>query len=291
MGRSRVRSKSIQNRMTRAERAAWRAIAPTAGTRPGTRGECVGAPRPCPWVSCRHHLYLDVNPETGSLKLNFPHLEVWDLRETCSLDVADRGGATLEEVGDILNLTRERVRQVEMLARLAMAPVVGGDDRPRTHNYEEDPMPPNDTPARPAPVPAPADDRQPRTLADAVHSFDTARAELRDAEAELARAQARVESERRAFEAARAEVVAILGIQVAGAPPVQAVAKTRGDGPTSDADRIVAYVARRGTVSTTETAGYLGKSPTAVSQVLCRLVKARKLRRAARGKYAAVGSP
>ena len=31
-----------------------------------------------------------------------------------SLDVADRGGITLEEVGAILNLTRERIRQVEV---------------------------------------------------------------------------------------------------------------------------------------------------------------------------------
>ena len=36
------------------------------------------------------------------------------MAETCSLDVADRGGITLEEVGAILNLTRERIRQVEV---------------------------------------------------------------------------------------------------------------------------------------------------------------------------------
>ena len=71
-------------------------------------------PRPCPFVSCSHHLYLDVNPESGAIKLNFPHLEVWEMAETCSLDVADRGGITLEEVGAILNLTRERIRQVEV---------------------------------------------------------------------------------------------------------------------------------------------------------------------------------
>jgi DNA-directed RNA polymerase sigma subunit (sigma70/sigma32) len=71
-------------------------------------------PRPCPFISCAHHLYLDVNPESGAIKLNFPHLEVWEMAETCSLDVADRGGITLEEVGAILNLTRERIRQVEV---------------------------------------------------------------------------------------------------------------------------------------------------------------------------------
>jgi len=79
--------------------------------------------RPCVRVSCRHHLYLDVNPETGSIKINFPDLEPWEMRETCALDVAERGGITLEEVGEIMNLTRERIRQVEVrgLLKLKMA--------------------------------------------------------------------------------------------------------------------------------------------------------------------------
>ena len=66
------------------------------------------------FVSCKHHLFLDVNTETGSIKFNFPEKEVWEMKETCALDVADRGGITLEEVGEILNLTRERIRQVEV---------------------------------------------------------------------------------------------------------------------------------------------------------------------------------
>ena len=81
--------------------------------RPTSREDCRMGNRPCPYVSCKYHLYLDVNPHTGSIKLNFPDLEVWELSETCALDVADRGGITLEEVGELLNLTRERIRQVE----------------------------------------------------------------------------------------------------------------------------------------------------------------------------------
>ncbi len=81
--------------------------------RPRSRGECRNAPRPCPWVSCKYHLYLDIVPQSGSIKMNFPDLEVWEMTETCALDVADRGGITLEDVGNILNLTRERIRQVE----------------------------------------------------------------------------------------------------------------------------------------------------------------------------------
>jgi len=82
--------------------------------RPRTRAQCENAERPCPFVSCKYHLYLDVNPETGSIKLNFPDIEVWEMQETCALDVAKRGGVTLEEVGEIMNLTRERIRQLEM---------------------------------------------------------------------------------------------------------------------------------------------------------------------------------
>jgi Sigma-70, region 4 len=112
----RVRSKTIApKRLTRDERRLSELLVyPPDIDRPGTRDACSGMPRPCPFVSCSHHLYLDVNPETGAIKLNFPHLEVWEMAETCSLDVADRGGITLEEVGAILNLTRERIRQVEV---------------------------------------------------------------------------------------------------------------------------------------------------------------------------------
>lgn len=81
--------------------------------RPMTRSDCRNGRRPCLYVSCRYHLYLDVNPKTGSIKINFPDLEVWQMTESCALDVAERGGVTLEEVGDIMNLTRERIRQVE----------------------------------------------------------------------------------------------------------------------------------------------------------------------------------
>ena len=81
--------------------------------RPKTRTECVDMERPCPFVSCKYHLYIDVHPVRGSIKLNFPDVDVWEMTETCSLDIADRGGITLEEVGEIMNLTRERVRQVE----------------------------------------------------------------------------------------------------------------------------------------------------------------------------------
>ena len=118
-----VRARTISvKRMTKRELEIGRLLYPdTEGVEhPRTRAECANGMRPCPFVSCKHHLYLDVSAKTGAIKLNFPDLEVWDMTETCALDVADRGGTTLEEVGAIMNLTRERIRQVEVkgLAKL-----------------------------------------------------------------------------------------------------------------------------------------------------------------------------
>ena len=96
--------------------------------RPRKRSECMQKERPCMFVSCKHHLYLDVNQETGSIKLNFPDREVWELQETCALDVAARGGLTLEEVGEILNLTRERIRQVEATGLKKLMETTGEND-------------------------------------------------------------------------------------------------------------------------------------------------------------------
>lgn len=117
-----VRARTISvKRMTKRELELGRLLYPEVEMeKPRTRAECASGARPCPFVSCKHHLYLDVSARTGAIKLNFPDLEVWDMTETCALDVADRGGTTLEEVGAIMNLTRERIRQVEVkgLAKL-----------------------------------------------------------------------------------------------------------------------------------------------------------------------------
>lgn len=111
--RSRARTISIR-RLSKAELNRGRMLYPeTEYWKPRTRAECKDMDRPCPFVSCKYHLYIDVHPVRGSIKLNFPDVEIWEMTETCSLDVADRGGITLEDVGEIMNLTRERVRQVE----------------------------------------------------------------------------------------------------------------------------------------------------------------------------------
>ena len=113
-----VRARTISvKRMTKRELEIGRLMYPeTEYWKPRTRAECIDGPRPCPYVACKHHLYIDVSPRTGAIKLNFPDLEVWEMGESCALDVADRGGTTLEDVGAIMNLTRERIRQVEVKA-------------------------------------------------------------------------------------------------------------------------------------------------------------------------------
>jgi ABC-type transporter Mla MlaB component len=119
--RSRPRGRTIAlKQITRAERARLAELYPidddiASEPRPQTRADCRNHEGPCPWVSCKHHLYLDINPVTGSIKLNFPDLEPWELAHTCALAVAEAGAHTLEQVGDITNLTRERVRQVESI--------------------------------------------------------------------------------------------------------------------------------------------------------------------------------
>jgi hypothetical protein len=60
-------------------------------------------------------LYLDVN-RAGNIKFNRPDIEPDELDRmpgTCALDIADDGLHRLEDVGALMNLTRERVRQIE----------------------------------------------------------------------------------------------------------------------------------------------------------------------------------
>ena len=113
--RSRARARTISiRRLSKTELNLGRMMYPEEQYwRPQSRGDCAEMERPCPFVSCKYHLYIDVHPVRGSIKINFPDLEVWEMTDTCALDIADRGGITLEEVGEIMNLTRERVRQVE----------------------------------------------------------------------------------------------------------------------------------------------------------------------------------
>lgn len=78
--------------------------------------------RPCVFVACKHSLYLDVS-ETGSIILNFPHLEPGQMPvdQSCTLDLSERGAMTLEDIAVMTNLTRERIRQIELKALIRRA--------------------------------------------------------------------------------------------------------------------------------------------------------------------------
>lgn len=118
-----VRAKTISiKHTTQRELYAGREEYPeqTNHLRPRTRAECEGGLRPCPFVSCRHHLGVDVNERNGSVRVIFPDVDIDEIPETCSLDVADQGGVTLERAAELMNVTRERIRQIEdaAMARL-----------------------------------------------------------------------------------------------------------------------------------------------------------------------------
>jgi hypothetical protein len=90
--------------------------------RPRVRADCKHSGRPCPYVGCRYHLYLDVTK--AGIRFNFPEYEVWDLPLSCALDVAEAEPTTLDEIAIACNLTRERVRQIQdkALEKLRGAP-------------------------------------------------------------------------------------------------------------------------------------------------------------------------
>lgn len=111
LNQKQLRSEQLRDVRLNGERPS----APPNEGRPMTRGDCFGGERPCPYVSCRYHTYLDVTPN-GSLVINRPDVDVTELKASCSLDIADDGPKTLEQVGAVFNVTRERMRQVETAA-------------------------------------------------------------------------------------------------------------------------------------------------------------------------------
>ncbi len=98
--------------------------------RPKTRAECHDARdrltahlpaddpyrvhRPCPFVSCRFHLHVDVSPDGAIVVVSTEDMPL-DIAHTCALDVIDEHpeGVTREEMGTILRVSCERTRFYE----------------------------------------------------------------------------------------------------------------------------------------------------------------------------------
>lgn len=103
-------------------RAARRGIVPDPPHwRPAVRGDCGAVDRPCPYVSCRYNLTLDVMGGGGIVWRRPEVGDPNDLPESnCALDHAERGGMKLEDVGRQMGVTHQRIVMEEMdaLARL-----------------------------------------------------------------------------------------------------------------------------------------------------------------------------
>ena len=93
---------------------------------PVTRQDCVEVMRPCPHVACKYHLFTDVTV-MGTAKFPFgDDVEVLEsMPETCALDVADDGDHSRMQVAEFLNITIQRVQQLEVNALRKLTKALG----------------------------------------------------------------------------------------------------------------------------------------------------------------------
>jgi hypothetical protein len=107
--------------------------------RPRTRADCLpGGPnemRPCPYVACKHHAYLQVRDD-GSIQYNHQGLEPWEIPETCVLDQAEHGGLLLHEAAPVMGMTPQWMNVIELAARDKMRQA----ERLRAHADGDDGM-------------------------------------------------------------------------------------------------------------------------------------------------------
>lgn len=95
-------------------------VQPLPMLRPKTRGDCLEGPRPCPWVSCRYNLYLDVNAK-GRVKLQFKEIEPGEVDSTlCALDHSDSEHSPAEVAaltgiprGDVLLIEERAISKLQ----------------------------------------------------------------------------------------------------------------------------------------------------------------------------------
>ena len=78
-----------------------------------TSGACMRYDEPCKEDTCRYHVHSDARRDQVALS--------GDLPVTSSLKLANGGGMTLEAVGMVMGVTRERIRQIEYRASARLA--------------------------------------------------------------------------------------------------------------------------------------------------------------------------
>lgn len=122
------------------------------GIRPTVRGECYHF-NICPFVTCRYHLYLDVD-EYGNIIYNYPGKQPYELEETCALKVADersgtgpQGKLSLNEIVKIMGLSKEGIRQIAVRAmkKIAEDPIYSDFSDYKTDGLTEKTMDPDKT--------------------------------------------------------------------------------------------------------------------------------------------------
>jgi hypothetical protein len=86
-----------------------------------TRADCCDGPRPCPFISCRHHLFEELAPRILKVKRDKLGDQtderllrvLMGMEYSCSLDWAEKGPNTLDQIGQMFGVTRERIRQIQ----------------------------------------------------------------------------------------------------------------------------------------------------------------------------------
>jgi hypothetical protein len=106
--------------------------------RPVTRADCANVPRPCPFVSCKYNLYLEVQRLEGAalprVRLTQPTRAPWQVppAESCVLDlvgdVEDPKPLMQTEVARLLNLDTEWIRQIEVRGRARLRELDGVEE-------------------------------------------------------------------------------------------------------------------------------------------------------------------
>lgn len=96
--------------------------------RPQKRADCAEVPRPCPFIACRYNLYLDVR-EDGGIRFNFPDREPDEMTASCVLDLAADGPRTLDLIGALMGVSKERARQLEAAGLRKVKQQFDPDDR------------------------------------------------------------------------------------------------------------------------------------------------------------------